>query len=369
MQEYSALSLISQLRHFLSLPLSSPLSEQDAFSVQSSSFRLAFQPEASTPLRRSQRIGHRGKRKGTESGGNDSDIEDEKKKADADNSGKRRRKSLQAIDRQRHNEAETERRRRMKMCYEELADACGFENPTHVQGIVSGAIEKINELTAELKELMESESGLVKVKEKQFEDLISGLLHSQPDPKKDADKFREYQRNAHYVINFILQMLKSEINFHTLFNNSMVAEAIVLVNGRIVDANIRVGDLLQYTRDELIQPDRTLCTFVAPDAIQTTILGLQDLQVNGSFLEFPTRLVGKQGEIISCKLTSWLVADGPQGKPMCIRIIVTPIGIDPLPSVVSSIASSIPSSVPSSIPSSVSSSMLPTPTQTDEFFS
>jgi len=181
--------LISQLPHFLSLPLSSPTfsEQQDAFSLQSSCFRLAFQPEASAPLRRSQKISHRGKRKGTESGSsNDSDYEDDekKKKFGADKSGKRRRKSLQAIDRQRHNEAETERRRRMKMCYEELAEACGFENPTHVQGIVSGAIEKINELSNELKELTESESGLVKEKEKKLEDLISGLLRAQPDPKK-----------------------------------------------------------------------------------------------------------------------------------------------------------------------------------------
>jgi len=108
------------------------------------------------------------------------------------------------------------------------------------------------------------------------------------------------------------------------------------VNGRIVDANIRIGALLQHTRDELIQPDRTLYTFVASDCIPTAILGLQELQMNGSSLQFPTKLVSKHGEIIRCKLTAWLVADNPQGKPMCIRIIVTPIGIDPLPSTLSS---------------------------------
>jgi len=257
----------------------------------------------------------------------DADLEphgsDEQKK------GAKRMRPPRLKDRKKHNEAETMRRRRMKEAFVDLARLCGLDNPTnaHKASILKAAAIKLQGIKRETDENPPK-------KKTQTRD-------EEPAPKKEpeenrisADEFQritqqlskenqdllEYKRRAETVLTTVVQSLKHQLNHSSIFNCSNQPEDLITLDGQFVDCNVRLTDMLGYSKQELMDPNASIWSLTHPDSVTTTCLFLQTIMNSRKVHQIVKRLFTKDHNQVWVQVSAWLVCD-PGGKPYGIRAV------------------------------------------------
>eukprot|EP00456_Euglypha_rotunda_P057315 TRINITY_DN47360_c0_g1_i1.p1 TRINITY_DN47360_c0_g1~~TRINITY_DN47360_c0_g1_i1.p1 ORF type:complete len:182 (+),score=7.48 TRINITY_DN47360_c0_g1_i1:123-668(+) len=153
------------------------------------------------------------------------------------------------------------------------------------------------------------------------QDPIVGLVDLVEKKKLEALELLEYKKRAEGVICSVVQLLKQQINYHSVFNCSSVAEDIVNFEGRIVDCNILLCRLLGYSKAELLSPEKTFYSLTHPDSMAQTCLFIQAILSGRSRIyQVVKKYITASGTGVWVRVTAWLARD-EQGKPQCIREI------------------------------------------------
>jgi len=319
--------------------------------------------------------------------------------ADEKTFGKKRKRGRgpRVKDRKKHNEAETQRRRRMKASFTELAKLCGLENPSnaHKAAVLRAAIAKVkdtpsSETSKSDDELEEKEkptassfdtgkdkdgysissppcednksdsssdsnssptldplqfvsSRCKDLLEENGVHIVSGenpvitLVQFAQNKSKEVQELTEYKKRAEGVISSVVQLLKQQINYHSVFNCSSVAEDIVNFEGRIVDCNILLCRLLGYTKVELLSPSFTFYSITHPDSLAQTTLFIHAIMSGRSRVyQVVKKYITSDQRGLWVRVTAWLARD-EAGKPQCIRAILEPFAwgdsVPPLPEI------------------------------------
>eukprot|EP00456_Euglypha_rotunda_P060703 TRINITY_DN5080_c0_g1_i10.p1 TRINITY_DN5080_c0_g1~~TRINITY_DN5080_c0_g1_i10.p1 ORF type:complete len:314 (+),score=11.41 TRINITY_DN5080_c0_g1_i10:183-1124(+) len=277
----------------------------------------------------------------------------------------------------------------MKTSFAELAKLCGLDNPTsaHKAAVLRAAIAKVKGTSAipKSEDEQEKSSGSTTSSdtEKRFKDkdpiasspssiifdtgsasspsthsdqellgscktmledsgvsLMSqnpllGLMQFAQDKKKEVQELVDYKKRAEGLICSVVQLLKQQINYHSVFNCSSVAEDIVNFEGRIVDCNILLCRLLGYPKATLLNPSFTFYSITHPDSIAQTCLFIQAILSGRSrTYQVVKKYVTSDGRGMWVRVTAWLARD-ELGKPQCIRALLEPFAwgdsVPPLP--------------------------------------
>jgi len=247
---------------------------------------------------------------------------------EAQKKGAKRLRPPRLKDRKKHNEAETMRRRRMKEAFVDLARLCGLENPTnaHKASILKAAAIKLQGIKRENDENPKKRNH---------------PRDEEPAPKKEpeesrisADEFQritqhlskenqdllEYKRRAETVLTTVVQSLKHQLNHYSIFNCSNLPEDLITLDGQFVDCNVRLTDMLGYTKQELMDPNTSIWSLTHPDSVTTTCLFLQTIMNSRKVHQIIKRLFTRDHNQIWVQVSAWLVCD-PGSKPYGIRAV------------------------------------------------
>jgi len=290
------------------------------------------------------------------------EFENERKK------GKKRPRAPRVKDRKKHNEAETLRRRRMKSSFTELAKLCGMDNAgeAHKAAILKAAIAKVQEMEAQLRDyentktssssqmtsvilsstssssfstpssILKDEGQLQSVYDSvqkvllsetgsSSENPVNGLIDYAQVKGREVKELNEYKKRAENVISSVVQLLKQQVNYHSIFNCSSVAEDIVNLDGRIIDCNLSFTRLLGYSRNRVLtDPSLTIYKVTHPDSYTLTCVFIQSLFSNSPRLsQTIKKFITADGRHVWARVTAWITQDDT-GKPGVIRGVFEP---------------------------------------------
>jgi len=156
-------------------------------------------------------------------------------------------------------------------------------------------------------------------------DPVSALISYAQIKSKEVRELAEYKKRAENVISSVVQLLKQQVNYHSIFNASSVAEDIVALDGRIVDCNLSFTRLLGYTRSKILNdPSVTVYNITHPDSFTHTYFFVQSILTSrNQVLQTIKKYIAADGRAVWARVTAWITND-EAGKPRVIRAVLEP---------------------------------------------
>jgi len=157
------------------------------------------------------------------------------------------------------------------------------------------------------------------------ENPVNGLIDYAQVKGREVKELNEYKKRAENVISSVVQLLKQQVNYHSIFNCSSVAEDIVNLDGRIIDCNLSFTRLLGYSRNRVLtDPSLTIYKVTHPDSYTLTCVFIQSLFSNSPRLsQTIKKFITADGRHVWARVTAWITQDDT-GKPGVIRGVFEP---------------------------------------------
>jgi len=211
---------------------------------------------------------------------------------DENNDGNKKRGRKRPRDRKKHNELEAQRRQRMNDSFTELAGLCGMENPDSARkpSVLKAAISKLQKMETILRERKMAQNSL----DTQFQKLI------------------DYKARSEHVLSTVLPLLKQQIDYHSIFNASCVAEVLIKVdNGQIIDCNSAFTKLYGYSKVRcLTDSSLNIYNICYPLTTRETCAFLNYLFKSESLSGEATKdFLSADGRVLATHAIAWITKD------------------------------------------------------------
>ena len=110
------------------------------------------------------------------------------------------------------------------------------------------------------------------------------------------------------------ELLKSEIRFRTAFENSAVGISLTSTDGKFLQVNSKLCQILGYTKEELLELSYQDITYHEDIKLSSDFVS-KSIQQPSTFLQFEKRYVRKNGDILWVEISSSLFKD-EDDKPL-----------------------------------------------------